>query len=129
DFLPTKQGFDYFFGIPYSDDMTQEVGQQFGDRLDGKDWPPLPLMCNEKVIEWGTDRNLLTRKYTEKALDFLTENRDTSFLLYLPQAMQGSTTEPFSSEGFRGRSASGPWGDSVEELDWSTGKILDKLNE
>ncbi|MCB0686472.1 MAG: sulfatase-like hydrolase/transferase, partial [Saprospiraceae bacterium] len=49
-FLPTKQGFDYFYGIPYSDDMTQEVGAQFGDKFDGKNWPPLPVMLNDKVV-------------------------------------------------------------------------------
>ncbi len=128
-FLPTKQGFDYFYGIPYSDDMTQAVGQGMGKKLDGYRWPPLPVMLNEEVVEAGVDRNLLTKHYTEKALEFITENKDTPFFLYLPQAMPGSTKEPFSSEDFRGKSKSGPWGDSVEELDWSTGQIMRKLEE
>jgi len=128
-FLPTKQGFDYFYGIPYSDDMTQAVGQRLGKKLDGDRWPPLPVMLNEKVVEAGVDRNLLTKRYTEKALEFITENKDTPFFLYLPQAMPGSTKEPFSSEAFRGKSKSGPWGDSVEELDWSAGQIMEKLEE
>lgn len=128
-FLPTEQGFDYFYGIPYSDDMTREVGQRLGDRLDGNQWPGLPLMLNEEVIEEGVDRNLLTRDYTEKAIEFVTKHQDVPFFLYLPQAMPGSTKEPFSSEAFRGKSQNGPWGDCVQELDWSTGQIMDKLVE
>ncbi len=114
-FLPTRQGFDYYLGIPYSDDMTQRPG---------RDWPPLPLMENEEVIEAPADRNLLTRRYTEKAIEFITANKDRPFFVYLPHAMPGSTRAPFASARFRGKSANGPWGDSVEELDWSTGEIL-----
>lgn len=128
-FLPTRQGFDFFYGIPYSDDMTQAVGQRIGERFDGYQWPPLPVMLNENPIQAGVDRNLLTRDYTEKALEFITDHKDEPFFLYLPQAMPGSTKEPFSGVGFRGRSKSGPWGDSVEELDWSTGQIMEKLEE
>jgi arylsulfatase A len=119
-FLPTRQGFDYYLGIPYSDDMTQRPGQN---------WPPLPLMENEKVIEGPVDRNLLTRRYTEAAIKFIKANKDKPFFLYLPHAMPGSTKAPFASERFRGKSANGPWGDSVEELDWSTGEILHALKE
>ena len=126
-FLPTRQGFDYFFGIPYSDDMTQQAGQRLGERLDGAKWPPLPLMENEKVIEAPVDRDLLTKRYTERTLQFIEENKDRPFFIYIPQAMPGSTATPFASPEFKGKSHNGPWGDSVEELDWSTGQILDKL--
>jgi arylsulfatase A-like enzyme len=118
-FLPTRQGFDYYFGIPYSDDMTATPD---GSR------PELPLMENERVIEAPPDRNLLTRRYTQKVIEFITANREKPFFVYLPQAMPGSTRAPFASEPFRGRSANGPWGDSVEELDWSTGEILAALD-
>lgn len=129
EFLPTRHGFDWFYGIPYSDDMTREVGQRLGARLDGNQWPPLPLMENDKVIEAPVDRNLLTKRYTEKALDWIESNRDRPFFLYLPQAMPGSTRNPFSSEAFRGKSRNGAWGDAVEELDWSIGRILKRLEE
>lgn len=128
-FLPTRQGFDYFFGIPYSDDMTEATGQRLGERLDGNRWPPLPLMEGERVVEAPADRNTLTKKYTEQALEFIEEKKGQSFFLYMPQAMPGSTRSPFASEEFRGQSENGPWGDSIEELDWSTGQILDKLVE
>ena len=117
-FLPTRQGFDLYFGIPYSDDMT-------GDKRPG--WPPLPLMRNERVIEAPVDRNLLTRRYTEEAIRFIEAHRECPFFVYLPHAMPGSTRAPFASAAFRGKSANGPWGDSVEELDWSTGEILAAL--
>ena len=119
EFLPTRQGFDYWFGIPYSDDMDAKPRWPH--------WPRLPLMENERVVEAPPDRNLLTRRYTEKVVDLIEANRSRPFFIYLPQAMPGSTTAPFASESFRGRSANGPWGDSVEELDWSTGQILDAV--
>jgi len=118
-FLPTRQGFDYYLGIPYSDDMTAHPRRPT--------WPPLPLLENERVIEAPVDRNLLTRRYTEKVIELITTHREQPFFIYLPQAMPGSTRAPFASEAFRGKSANGPWGDSVEELDWSTGQILAAL--
>lgn len=124
EFLPTSQGFDYFFGVPYSDDMTERQWSQ-----DGSHWPPLPLMLNDKVIEAPVDRDGLTKRYTEAAAEWIEKNKDKPFYLYIPQAMPGSTSEPFSSPEFRGKSQNGPWGDSIEELDWSTGVILDKLEE
>ena len=127
EFLPTRQGFDLFFGIPYSDDMTQDVGQKLGERYDGRLWPPLPLMRNERVIEAPVDRNGLTSRYTREALRFIRDHRDGPFFLYLSHAMPGSTRSPFASERFRGKSANGPWGDAVEELDWSTGVLLEEL--
>jgi len=120
--LPTRQGFDSYLGIPYSDDMT-------ADKRPPGEWPPLPLMEDERVIEAPVDRNLLTKRYTERALAYIEANQDRPFFIYLPQAMPGSTRSPFASEAFRGKSANGPWGDSVEELDWSTGQILGKLKE
>ena len=129
DFMPTRQGFDSFYGIPYSDDMTQEVGERLGDRYDGAKWPPLPLMENDTVVEAPADRNQLTKRYTERALAYIEKNKARPFFLYLPHAMPGSTRAPFASEAFKGKSRNGPWGDAVEELDWSTGQILDKLVE
>jgi len=138
EFLPTRQGFDFFFGLPYSDDMTEDVGERIAERrkknpdradMQGSLWPPLPLMKNETVIEAPVDRNGLTKRYTEVALDWIEEHREEPFFLYFPQAMPGSTREPFSSPEFRGKSANGPWGDAIEELDWSQGQLLDKLVE
>ncbi|MGB7323915.1 MAG: sulfatase [Rubripirellula sp.] len=122
-FLPTRQGFDWFYGVPYSDDMTQRVWKN------GDHWPPLPLMENETVIEAPCDRDGLTKRYTEKAMEWIAEHKDNPFFLYFPQAMPGSTKTPFSSPEFKGNSKNGPWGDSIEELDWSMGVMLDQLQE
>ena len=124
EFLPTRQGFDWFFGVPYSDDMTERVWDK-----DGSKWPPLPLMENETVIEAPCDRDGLTKRYTERAMEWIAEHKDEPFFLYFPQAMPGSTKTPFSSEQFKGKSKNGPWGDSIEELDWSMGVMLDQLKE
>lgn len=129
EFLPTRHGFDSYLGIPYSDDMTRQLGNRNRQRFDGDEWPALPLLRDESVIEAPVDRNLLTKRYTEEALRYIDEHADRLFFLYLAHAMPGSTAAPFASEAFRGGSANGPWGDSVEELDWSTGQILDRLVE
>ena len=117
-FLPTRQGFDYYLGIPYSDDMTPRPT---------KNWPELPLMENEKVIEAPTDRDLLTKRLTEAAVKWIRDHRRQPFFLYFAQCMPGSTRSPYSSAAFKGKSRNGPWGDSVEELDWSVGEILKVL--
>jgi arylsulfatase A-like enzyme len=117
-FLPTRQGFDAYVGVPYSDDMTARPGQP---------WPELPLLRGETVVEAPVDRNELTRRETEEAIRFITEHRDHPFFLYVPHAIPGSTTAPFASAAFRGKSRHGAWGDAVEELDWSVGEILRTL--
>lgn len=133
-FLPTRQGFDEYYGVPYSDDMTEAVGKRIAkrssyDRMQGNLWPPLPLMDGEKVVEAPTDRDLLTKKLNDRCLQFIEKNKDRPFFLYFPEAMPGSTATPFASPAFKGKSKNGPWGDSIEELDWSAGRILDKLVE
>lgn len=117
-FLPTRQGFDVFFGIPYSDDMTPR---------EGRPWPPLPLLSGEQVIEAPVDRTLLARRCTEAAVRFIDAHAEQPFFLYLPHPMPGSTQHPFASEAFQGKSRNGAYGDSVEELDWATGEVLDAL--
>ena len=124
EFLPVRQGFDSYFGVPYSDDMTERVWAR-----DGSGWPPLPLMENETVIEAPCDRDMLTKRYTEQAMKWIADYRNDPFFLYLAQAMLGSTRAPFASAAFRGWSRNGPWSDSVEELDWSMGVMLRQLTE
>lgn len=120
EFLPTRQGFDHYFGIPYSDDMTPRAGQI---------WPPLPLMRDEVVVEAPVDCRFLTKRYTEEAIGFIKTNQHKPFFLLLSHATPGSTTKPEVAPEFSGRSRNGAWGDSVEELDWSTGELLRTLKE
>ena len=121
EFLPTRQGFDSYFGIPFSNDMGHM------DRPEPFKYPPLPLLRNEKVIEEEPDQAYLTQQYTREALSFLTVNRDKPFFLYLPHTMPH--WPQYSSPRFAGKSANGKWGDSVEEIDWSTGEILKALKD
>ncbi|MDB4358625.1 sulfatase [Verrucomicrobiales bacterium] len=120
-FLPTKQGFDSYFGIPFSNDMGMT------DRPKPYKYPPLPFLQDDKVIEEEPDQHFLTKRYTEKAIEFIRENKDDPFFLYLPHTMPH--WPQYASPQFAGRSANGAWGDTVEEIDWSTGQILDLLDE
>jgi arylsulfatase A-like enzyme len=115
-FLPTRQGFDYYYGIPYSNDMGSKQR---------KINPPLPLMQNEKVIEAPANQNTLTKRYTEQVIKFITDNKDKPFFVYLPHTMPHNPVH--SSDNFRGKSANGGYGDCVEEIDFSTGRILQTL--
>ncbi|MHC4646564.1 MAG: sulfatase family protein [Planctomycetota bacterium] len=118
DFLPTRQGFDYYVGIPYSNDM--------GKRQRSEN-PPLPLMRNEKVIEAPAVQDTLTKRYTEEAIRFIKKNKDRPFFIYLPHTMVHDPLH--ASNRFRGKSANGLYGDAVEEIDASTGKILQTLKD
>lgn len=119
DFLPTRQGFDSYFGIPYSNDMGHD------SRPEPYRYPPLPLLEDETVVETEPDQRYLTQRYTERAVEFITSNKQGPFFLYLPHTMPH--WPQYSSEAFAGKSANGKWGDAVEEVDWSTGVILDTL--
>jgi arylsulfatase len=109
-FLPTRQGFDEYFGLPYSNDLT-----------------PLPLIDGEDVIEMNPDQSQLTKRYTERALDFITRNQKQPFFLYLAQTMPHVPLA--ASDDFKGASEQGLYGDVIEEIDWSVGQILDTLKE
>lgn len=123
-FLPTRQGFDYYFGIPYSNDM----GNNNYDFLkSGFFSGPTPLYRNEDVIEVNPDQSLLTRRYAEEAADFIVRHRDKPFFLYMAHTMPHMPVA--ASSHFAGRSTHGLYGDAVEELDWSVGYMLRLLAE
>lgn len=115
EFLPTRHGFEEYFGIPYSEDMTPRPD---------KDWPPLPLLRGEEVVEAPVHMRTITERYTAEAIDFMTRNAHRPFLLYMPQAYPGSVRWPEPGERFSGRSGNWAYGDSVEELDWSAGEVV-----
>ncbi len=116
EFLPTRQGFDYYFGIPYSNDMGSNQGP-------GR--PLLPLLRNEEVIEAPADQDTLTRRYTDEVIRFIREHQDQPFFVYLPHTMPHNPLH--ASEEFRDASGNGRYGDAVEEIDWSAGQILAAL--
>lgn len=110
DFLPTRHGFDSFFGIPYSNDMN-----------------PVVILRDEDEIERDPDQGLLTERYTEEAIRFIRAFRYEPFFLYLPHTMPHVPLHV--SHRFAGKSARGLYGDVIEAIDWSTGQILDTLAE
>ena len=114
EFLPTRHGFDYYFGIPYSNDMNRPN-------------IPLPIMRNEKVIEAPVDQVNLTKRYTEEAIKFIEENKSRPFFIYLPHTFPHLPL--YATNQFKGKSKNGRYGDAVEELDWSTGEIMQKLRK
>ncbi|MCB1234230.1 MAG: sulfatase [Verrucomicrobiae bacterium] len=121
-FLPTRQGFDEYFGIPYSNDMGWWAGKPTDFK---KDFPPIPILDAESVIETNPDQRQLIRRYTDHAVRFIREHRDGPFFLYLPHNMPHVPL--FVGERFSGSAAYGLYGDVVQELDWSVGVVLRAL--
>src|SRR5215467_6126550 len=109
-YLPTHRGFDEYFGIPYSNDMT----------------PPV-LMHNTEVISQAADLQTLTERYTEQARNFIQQSKRSPFFLYLAHTFPHIPLA--ASPRFRGRSSEGLYGDVVEELDWSVGEVLKSLHQ
>ena len=129
DFLPCKQGFDSYFGIPYSNDMGK-AGSFANDTsmaLYHVNNPPLPLYRNNEIIEYEPDQTRLTKRYTEEVLSFIRKNKEQPFFLYYPNNFPH--TPLYASGDFLGKSKRGIYGDVVEEFDWSIGQILDELKE
>lgn len=119
EFFPTRNGFDEFFGIPYSNDNSKYHPVV-------ADMPPLPLYENETVIAYDPDQSQFTRRLTEKSLDFIRRHSDQPFFLYVPHIMPHVPI--FASEAFRGTSAEGLYGDVIQEIDWSVGEIVKAIN-
>lgn len=114
-YLPMRHGFDYYFGLPYSNDMFD------------KNTRGVALMRGEEVIENPAVQETLTRRYTEEAIRFIRENRSRPFFLYLPHTFPHVPLH--ASDDFKGKSPRGIFGDTVEEVDWSTGQVLDALRQ
>jgi arylsulfatase A-like enzyme len=122
-FLPTKQGFDHYFGIPFSNDMGQTRADGQFDRTK----LATPLLRDETLIESEPDQTQLTKRYTDEAIKFIKTNASKPFFLYLPHSFPH--WPHYASEQFKGKSANGVYGDCIEEIDWSTGEILKTLAE
>jgi arylsulfatase A len=116
-FLPTRHGFDGYYGIPYSNDMGRQVGMPA--------WPPLPLMRDEKVIEEQPDQVSLTARYTEDAVRFMWKHADYPFFLYF--AHMYVHLPIYVPQRFLRESENGPYGGAVAAIDWSIGVILSEL--
>jgi arylsulfatase A len=133
-FLPCQHGFDEFYGLPYSNDMWPyhpDFANLPADAAERKRrFPDLPLYRNNEIINPEVrpeDQRELTRQYTEHAIDFIRKNQNQPFLVYLAHTMVHVPL--FAGESFEGKSERGLYADVVQEVDWSTGQILETLRE
>ncbi len=152
-FLPTRNGFDEYYGLPYSNDMwPYHPRMPITDHEDARMTavrkratytgfsgqgtffepgqgfhPPLPLISGERVVETNPDLSKLTTAYTDKALEFIGKNKDRPFFLYFAHSMPHVPLAV--SDRFKGKSKRGLYGDVIEEIDWSVGQIMSKLKE
>lgn len=109
DLFPTRQGFDYFYGTPTSNDRVAN------------------LYRNEELIEPASDMATLTQRYTDEAIDFIKQHKDRPFFVYIPHTMPHTRLD--ASPQFKGKSRRGLYGDVIEEIDFNVGRILDALEE
>jgi arylsulfatase A-like enzyme len=132
EFLPTNQGFDSYFGIPYSNDMDRQERAP-RDTASPRFLDPkpadfnVPIMRGDKIIERPADQTTVTRRYTDEAIAFMRKNQNQPFFLYLAHNLPHVPL--FRSKEFDGRSARGLYGDVVEEIDHNVGRVLDALRE
>lgn len=115
DYLPLQNGFDEYYGLPYSNDMIPPK------------WPDIPLIEGNDTIGFNPDQSLLTQTLTRRAIAFIREHAGEPFLIYVAYPMPHVPL--FPGEDFTGRSERGLYGDVVEEIDWSAGRIMDALKE
>ena len=123
-FLPTRHGFDEFYGIPYSNDMWP------GHPERPKQWPPLPLIDGDTAVDGLStlpQQDLLTTKFTEHAVEFIERHADEPFFLYVPHPQPHVPLA--CSAKWKGSSEQGAYGDVMQELDWSVGEILAALDK
>lgn len=155
-FLPTMQGFDEYFGVPYSNDMYIDSGQLFSSAIHFTDnytnemaradqefveknsknrtvinqsglRDKVPLFFNDSIIEYPASQTTLTQRYFDKAIQFIAKSGKDPFFLYITPAMPHVPL--FASEKFRNKSKRGLYGDAVEEIDSNVGRLIDFLKE
>ena len=110
EFLPLQQGFEFFYGIPYSNDMASTV-----------------YFAGNDVVDFYPDQSLMTKKLTEEAVKYIDRNKENNFYLYVAHPMPHVPI--YASEKFSGSSDRGLYGDVIQELDWSVGEIIKRLEE
>jgi arylsulfatase A len=124
-FLPIHNGFDEYFGLPYSNDMWPSHPQ-----APRGTYPPLPMIEGDKVIDSEVtpeEQNNLTTMYTERAVKFIERNKDKPFFFYLAHNMPHVPLHV--SDKFRGKSQQGLYGDVIMEIDWSVGEVMKTLKK
>ena len=128
-FLPTANGFDSYFGIPYSNDMDRDTAGSPPGRAaflePRSEYWRVPLMRDTAIVERPADQTTITRRYTEEAAAYIKAHKSGPFFLYLAHSLPHVPL--FRSAEFAGRSLRGLYGDVVEEIDWSVGQLIETL--
>ncbi len=137
EYLPLQHGFDYYFGIPYSNDMDKINGEtccpgsQYWQKYDSKRPKStnynVPLIENNKIIERPVDQTTITKRFSDKAVEFIKENKDDSFFIYLAHNLPH--TPLYASDEFLGKSKRGLYGDVIQEIDYGIGLIIEELKK
>jgi len=122
-FLPLQNGFDEYYGLPYSNDMWPFHPQQ-GEVFN---FPDLPTIDGDKIIGYNTDQTRFTTDYTERAVGFIKKNKGKPFFIYLAHSMPHVPLAV--SDKFKGKSQQGLYGDVMMEIDWSVGEVIKALRE
>ncbi|MBI4622181.1 MAG: sulfatase [Verrucomicrobia bacterium] len=125
EFLPVRQGFDEYFGLPYSNDMWP-----YHPEAKKGTYPPLPLIEGDTVIDpeiTPEKQRSLTTWYTERAVKFIARNKERPFFFYLAHSMPHVPLHV--SDKFKGKSEQGLYGDVIMEIDWSVGEVLKALKQ
>jgi arylsulfatase A-like enzyme len=128
-YLPTNNGFDYYFGIPYSNDMDRVTDKKYWEYADAipTEYYNVPLMRNTEVIERPANQNTLTKRYTEEAISYIKDHKEEPFFVYLAHNLPHIPL--FASKEFQGTSERGLFGDVIQEIDHGVGQILATLWE
>ena len=134
-YLPTEHGFDTYWGIPYSNDMDAQKGFPGYRKMAREDpnyYAPIeqynvPIIHDKKVIERPANQHTITRRYTEKAIEFIRDHRDGPFFLYLAHNLPHIPL--YAGKEHLGKSRRGIYGDVIEEIDAGVGKIAKTLEE
>jgi len=132
-YLPTNNGFDYYFGIPYSNDMDHlgktdyKENAKIGHTAIKIEDFNVPLLRNTEIIERPADQNTITKRYAEETVSFIKKNKEKPFFVYLAHNLPHIPL--FASKDFLGKSERGLYGDVLEEIDDGVGKILSTLKE
>ena len=122
-FLPLQNGFDEYYGLPYSNDMWPNHPQQ-GEVFN---FPDLPTYDGNEVVGYNTDQSRFTTDYTERAVRFIRNNKSKPFFLYLAHSMPHVPLAV--SDKFKGKSEQGLFGDVMMEIDWSVGEVVRTVRE
>ena len=137
EYLPLQHGFDYYYGIPYSNDMNainavtccpgNNYWPQYDKKIINSDNYNVPLMENNKIVERPADQTTITKRFTQKTIEKINELKDDKFFIYLAHSLPHIPL--YASEDFLGKSKNGLYGDVIEEIDHGIGKIITELKK